>query len=389
MVLLQLILEVIVGHHSNSADGVLDSISIDLNMYSPLPELTFWHWYDHTEYDCGNVKISTDGGASWSIIYPDSGYTGTATSGNAGIPGEPAFTDISSGWEQVRFNLSGYEGETVMFRWHFGSTSGTTHPGWYVDDVEVSSSLIRGPGDLVYSSIESVYLPAYESVFVEFSPAWQVSYYSYYAIQVTTELVGDQDSSNDMNNAVVEILGAPLGHISLLENGWNFVSTPFDQQVIKSDLLIYYDDAEYIWSDAVTSGIVNDNIFGWDRASQSYIFADMLMPGYGFWVYAYDGCELKAPVFNTSFTGHITNLMQNWNIIGIPDNVPMNKTSIIVNVGDTNYSWSDAVMNGYINDNLFGWDRIGQSYTFADILEPGYCYWLYAYQQCILKKLET
>jgi len=56
--------------HSNSADSVLDSISIDLNMYSPTPQLKFWHWYDHTTYDCGNVKISTNGGASWSIIYP-------------------------------------------------------------------------------------------------------------------------------------------------------------------------------------------------------------------------------------------------------------------------------------------------------------------------------
>jgi len=372
--------------HSNSADGVLDSISIDLNMYSPLPELTFWHWYDHTTYDCGNVKISTDSGASWSIIYPDSGYTGTATSGNQGIPGEPAFTDVSSGWEQVRFNLSGYEGETVMFRWHFGSTSTTTHPGWYVDDVELSSSLIRGPGDLVYSSIESVYLPAYSSGFIEFSPAWYVTDLSYYVIDVTTMLSSDEDISNDGATGVVEISSAPEGHIAMLSENWNFVALPFNQSVNKGSLIVNYNAVVYTWSDAVNAGVVNDFIFGWNRAGQSYNFADALMPGYGYWVYAFENCELKAPVLNTGYDGYITDLYSSWNIVGIPDNIPVNKSDIIVNYGGTDYTWNDAVVAGHLNGNVFGWDRMGQSYNFADMFEPGYAYWIYAYSACRLKQ---
>jgi len=374
------------GDHSNSADSVLDSILIDLNMYSPTPQLKFWHWYDHTTYDCGNVKISTDGGASWSIIYPDSGYTGTATSGNQGIPGEPAFTDISSGWEQVRFNLSAYEEETVMLRWHFGSTSSTTHPGWYIDDVELSSSLIRNPGDLVYSSIESVSLLAYTTGFVEFSPAWYVLNYSYYVIDVNTELAGDEDTINDDVTGIVQITGAPAGHISLLLEGWNFVSLPFNQSINKGSLLVNVDGFDHTWSDAVAAGYVNDYVFGWDRSGQAYMFADTLAPGYGYWMYTYESCELKAPTASTLSDGYITGLESYWNIIGMPDDVPLNKTDIIVNYDGSDYTWDDAVTYGYINGNIFGWDHTGQSYTFSDILEPGYAYWMYAYYDCTLKQ---
>ncbi len=375
------------GDHSNSADSVLDSISIDLNMYSPTPQLKFWHWYDHTTYDCGNVKISTDGGASWSIIYPDSGYTGTATSGNQGIPGEPAFTDVSSGWEQVRFNLSAYEGETVMFRWHFGSTSSTTHPGWYIDDVAVSSSLTRDPGDIVYSSIETISLPAYSSGFVEFSPPWDVSNLSFYAIKVKTELAGDEDVSNDESIGVVEISSAPAGHITLLAENWNFVSLPFNQSISKSNLLVNYDASNHGWSEAVSDGYVNDVVFGWDRVGQSYNFANTFIPGDGYWIYAYQNCELKAPVFEVNFDGRITDVMEDWNVIGMPNNVPMNKSNVTVNYAGTDYSWSDAVSSGYINDFIFGWDSSTQGYSFSSTLDPGYAYWLYAYQQCTLKRV--
>jgi len=372
------------GDHSNSADSVLDSMAVNLGMYAPMPELTFWHWYDHTTYDCGNVKISTDGGMTWSIIYPDGGYTGTATSGNMGIPGEPAYTDVSGGWLQARFNLSAYESQTVMFRWHFGSTSTTTHPGWYIDDVELSSSLIRGPGDLIYSSTETIYLPEYSTGFVEFSPVWTVTNYSYYVIDVSTVLAGDEDTSNDDTMGVVQILAAPQGHISTLVDGWNFVSLPFNQSMFKNNLIINYLGVDYNWEDAVGMGCISDFIFGWNRAGQAYEFADPVMPGYGYWVYSYENCVLEAPVFNINFDGYVTSLKENWNVVGLPNNIPEDKLNINVNYGGTDYTWTDAVTGGIIDGNLFGWDRITQNYVFSDTFECGFCYWLYSYYDCNL-----
>jgi len=49
-------------------------------------------------------------------------------------------------------------------------------------------------------------------------------------------------------------------------------------------------------------------------------------------------------------------------------------------------SWGTAFSNGWISDFILGWNRVTQSYTFDDTLMPGYSYWLYAYQQCILKR---
>jgi len=52
----------------------------------------------------------------------------------------------------------------------------------------------------------------------------------------------------------------------------------------------------------------------------------------------------------------------------------------------TDVSWNTAVSNGWISDYVFGWDRSGQSYNFADMFMPGHAYWMYAYQPCTLRR---
>jgi len=381
------------GDHSNGADSVLDSAEIDLNMFAPEPELRYWQWYDHTTYDCGNVKISTDGGITWNLIYPDGGYTGTATGGNQGIPYEPAFTDSNHKfWHEVVFDLSAYEGETVKIRWHFGSTTTTTHPGWYIDDVSFKSALTLGPGDTVYTSEESISLPAYTSGIVDFSPQWDAQDLGYYAIQITTLLPTDEDTSNDQIIDVVEISMAPEGHISQLKPGWNFVSLPFNQTIDKSYLIVNYEGTNYNWAEATSPSngpMVSSYLFGWNRDTQSYIFADTLEPGYGYWVYSYMDIELKAPVFSVNFDGYITTLKSGWNVIGIPNNLPEDKVDIIVESGGTEYTWAEAIdpANGPIIESyLFGWDNIAQSYIFSDTLNPGDALWLYSYEDDVVLK---
>ncbi|MCK4549210.1 MAG: T9SS type A sorting domain-containing protein, partial [Candidatus Krumholzibacteria bacterium] len=98
-----------------------------------------WQWYYiETNYDGGNVKISTDEGATWSILQPDIGYTGTARSGNAAIPGEECFTGYyHDEWEKVTVDMTPYIGQTVLIWFHFGSDSSVNRAGWYVDDVRI------------------------------------------------------------------------------------------------------------------------------------------------------------------------------------------------------------------------------------------------------------
>jgi bacillopeptidase F (M6 metalloprotease family) len=129
------------GDYSSSSDSRLHTISLRVPSTYPYATLSFWQWYYiETNYDGGNVKISTDGGSSWTILTPDIGYNGTATSGNAAIPGEPCFTGYNDDiWHKVTFDLTPYSGQEVIIRLHFGSDSSVQRVGWYVDDMRIES----------------------------------------------------------------------------------------------------------------------------------------------------------------------------------------------------------------------------------------------------------
>jgi len=170
-----------------------------------------------------------------------------------------------------------------------------------------------------------------------------------------------------------------------INKDWNLISLPFNQTTDKQDILIWHNENLYTWQDAVASNLVNDYIFGWDRATQSYTFTDTLEPGNGYWMYASDTSELWIQGY-ALYDSYITSIEPNWNIIGIPGSEPMSKTDIIVNYGGTDYTWNDAVSTGLLNNYLFGWNSSSQSYGFTDTFQPGYAYWVYAYQPCTLKR---
>ena len=125
------------GDYPLSSNSTLDT-SDEYMIGSITAMLEFWHWYNiENSYDGGNVKISTDGGSSWNVIVPLTGYTGVANASNP-LNGEEIFCGITTDWEFIQFDLSGYVGQSVMFRWHFGSDGSVQNPGWYIDDVAIS-----------------------------------------------------------------------------------------------------------------------------------------------------------------------------------------------------------------------------------------------------------
>ena len=387
--------------HSNSADGVLDSQEVDLAMFSPMPELSFWHWYDHTIYDCGNVKISTDGGTTWELIYPESGYPGTASSGNQGIPNEPAFTDISTGWEEVVFNLSDYEGEQVKFRWHFGSTSSSTHPGWYIDDVSFASGIAqRSPGDIVYSSQATVDLLANTQAFVEFSPSWHPPVGGAYAFNIETYLSGDEDPTNDdLTSGAYFTAPNQETFLSELMPEWNFVSVPFNSSVLKEYLKITYNGSVYNWTEATTSNnptgtaLIDSNIIGWDAAIQLYSPDDMMKGGTGYFLYSYVACGLWADHISAENDDMISPINTEWNIVGAPTAAPIEKADVLACYDGVMYNWTEATTinnptgNPLIDGNVFSWNSTSQSYAFGDVFLPGCAYWLYSFEDIELYRI--
>ncbi len=174
---------------------------------------------------------------------------------------------------------------------------------------------------------------------------------------------------------------------------WSFISLPFNHSINKTDFIIEYDDYFYSWDQAVSSDtptqepIISQSIFGWNRPGQTYTFADTLEPGYGYWFFINQPCEIWIENITLVYDNYITDAEQNWNIISVPYNQSVNKMDIIVEYMGTDYMWADAVTAGIISDYVFGWNRGTQSYNFADTFMPGYSYWLYAYQPCTLKRV--
>ncbi|OYD17046.1 hypothetical protein CH333_02100 [candidate division WOR-3 bacterium JGI_Cruoil_03_44_89] len=147
------------GNYRNSSNSELTTSDVFLPDVSYI-ELSFRHWYNmEGYYDGGNVKVSSDGG--FTVVEPRGGYPEDAvSSGNYGIPGEPAYSGESGGWEEATFNMTKYAGDTVNLRFHFGSDHSATCSGWYVDDVwvgYVDSAGIHDVGVLSISLPDTVY----------------------------------------------------------------------------------------------------------------------------------------------------------------------------------------------------------------------------------------
>ncbi len=187
-------------------------------------------------------------------------------------------------------------------------------------------------------------------------------------------------------------------NITNLQFKWNFVSLPFNQTISKTNLVVLYDGTKYTWMEAVTAEYVVDTIFTWNRSAtpQRYLPSSILAPGYGYWIYAYQPCELSATSLNPNIiTNYITNLTIKWNIFGVPASQPVNKTSLIITYQGTDYNWTEATTNDnptggpLIVKDLFGWNRTAtpQRYIKSNFLDSGYCYWIYSYYPCILKRI--
>lgn len=99
----------------------------------------------------------------------------------------------------------------------------------------------------------------------------------------------------------------------------------------------------------------------------------------------YDGLAYSSLPYQMSISviqRHVISVNTNWNLISIPCYDNINKNNIIVRVGGTDYTWTQAVSLNYIVTYLYSWDRIGQHYDPIDVLEPGQGYWCWAYVDC-------
>lgn len=105
-------------------------------------------WNIETDWDYGQVLISTNNGVIW---FPLSGlYTNLGT-GTFQPNGQPLYDGVQSSWVNERINLSNFIGQNIKIRFLLRSDGSVNQDGWYVDDIKLS----------VYSSIIPVELTSF------------------------------------------------------------------------------------------------------------------------------------------------------------------------------------------------------------------------------------
>ena len=99
--------------------------------------LQFYQHYDFEQgHDGGYVRISTDGGNTYSVIQPVGGYPCS----NISSLSSPGYSGSSNGWQLAQFDLSAYENTNAIIQWRFKCDAVNGAAGWYIDDVSISGS---------------------------------------------------------------------------------------------------------------------------------------------------------------------------------------------------------------------------------------------------------
>ena len=112
--------------------GTVDASSI---------ELSYWTWYDIEEgWDYLYLEISTDDGATWTILETPSGTDEDSSGNSYGW----AYTGYSGGgdtprWIEERVDLTPYAGEDILLRFEYITDAAVNGDGLLLDDISIEA----------------------------------------------------------------------------------------------------------------------------------------------------------------------------------------------------------------------------------------------------------
>ncbi|HEX04625.1 MAG TPA: carboxypeptidase regulatory-like domain-containing protein, partial [Bacteroidetes bacterium] len=132
-------------YSGNMDDWLLTSTSWALS--DPSSYIAYWHWFDFDQWGDGyNLQVSTNGGDTWELIYPDQGYTDD--DGVFANDNQACFNNNGTRhqtWEYVSYSLADYVGQQVWFGWRAVSDGWTNYAGVCIDDLEIYVGQEPGP----------------------------------------------------------------------------------------------------------------------------------------------------------------------------------------------------------------------------------------------------
>jgi hypothetical protein len=130
-------------------------------------------------------------------------------------------------------------------------------------------------------------------------------------------------------------------------------------------------NAEYNWWGAAIESEISDYI--WDYHDNNNLGLVDFDPWY---------IDETMTTTATHSNVYIIYLQEHWNLISLPFNESKNKSEIFISYNGDNYTWNEAVINGYILNFIYGWNATSQTYEIYNTLEPGYGYWIWTYYEC-------
>jgi len=123
--------------NGNYQDNINKSITltnaVDLTTAS-YAALSFWaKWDIESGYDYVQVKVSINGGSTWTPLAGNYTHPGTSSQ----IPGSPLYDGTQSTWVQENIDLTPYVGHPIKLRFTIVSDGNVTGDGFYFDDISV------------------------------------------------------------------------------------------------------------------------------------------------------------------------------------------------------------------------------------------------------------
>lgn len=123
------------GNYANNATVTMTlNNPIDLSGYSN-PILIFWTKYEiESNWDYGQVEVSTNDGSTWAPLAGN--YTNSGI-GTFQTNGQPLYDGVQSNWVREEMSLSSYNSNLVKIRFKLKTDGSDQRDGWYIDDIAV------------------------------------------------------------------------------------------------------------------------------------------------------------------------------------------------------------------------------------------------------------
>lgn len=129
------------GKYSDDASSFFElKEQIDLSGISK-PVLSFWTKFEiERGWDYAQVQISSNGGNEWTAV---GGRYSNPGAGSFQPDGEPVYDGNQLAWVKEEISLSAFEGNKILIRFMLKSDSYLQLDGIYLDDIAITSYLIR------------------------------------------------------------------------------------------------------------------------------------------------------------------------------------------------------------------------------------------------------